>query len=314
MPRSARPFVAPRLLTVTAAASVDGYAFTKSGDTITAYSYAGASRYATRGTFDATAYPLWASQYTYTTGGTTSRNIILTDSDGNVGDGSLLFVGDDDVLVVWDVEGETSYTRTAAVGYHIGGAVFESGYVYWAEVENAAHGGGRYFYVKLFRARSDFSSTTTIATHTCDGTSTDGVGADGYNVRRTSTGCWVLARLLMGELDFYFDVWFADGGSTASQSAGSYSTDGTPRADGDAVFGGLPYSQAASPGTETALYPSAGTGADDSRNIIGATYQTYSASSQNSYRWSTLGDPDATTADEIVTLDNTEDIYFLSVE
>lgn len=312
MPRSARPFVAPRLLSVTAALALDGYAFSKSGDTITAYDYAGSTNSATRGTFDATAYPLWGSQYTYTTSGTTSRSLILTDSDGNVGDGSLIFVGDDDKVVTWDVEGATSYSRTAAAGYHIGGVVFSSGYAYWMEVENSPHGGGRYFYVRLMRGRSDFTSVSTIATREMDGGTTDGVGADAYKIRRTSTGCWAAVRMLMGETEITYDAWFGDGGTTSQQSASANATDGEPRADGDSVFGTVPYSQEASTGTETALYPSASDGGEASRNVTAdqSIYQSYSFDYGNSYRWSTLGDAVATTADEIVSFSPAEDIYF----
>lgn len=314
MPRSARPFVAPRLLTVSAALTVDGYAFSKFGDTITAYGYAGSTLAETRGTFDATAYPLWGSQYSYTTSGTTARSVVLADSATTVGDGSLLFVGDDAKLVCWDVEGNTSHVRTAAAGYHVGGVVFDDGYAYWTEVENVAHGGGRYFYVRLMRGRADFTSVSTLATREMDGTSSDGTGADAYSVRRAGSGCWILARLLMGEIDYTFDVWASDAGSTSQQSVAAHAGEGTPRGDGDAVFGMVPYSQEAITGTEVALYPSASSGGTSSWNLIGSTFQSYEASNGNSYRWSTLGDLDATTADEIVTLDNAEDIYFLAVE
>ena len=292
----------------------DGYAFSRSGDTITASLYAGGTFVEVRDTFDATAYPAWGGQYLNQSIGIQSRSIILTDSDGNVGDGSLLFVGDDTKLVVWDVEGATSYVRTSAAGYHIGGAVFDSGFVYWLETEDSAHTGNRYAYVRLMRARSDFSGVSTIATHTIDGSANDGIACDGFSLRRTSTGCWARVYFLMGETSPDRDVWLADSGSTDEQAASLASTDGTQRTGGDAVFGAVPYYQEAAIGTETPLYPSASVGGDHARNLVGSVYQSYNSSLSISYRWSTTGDPDATTADSIVTLDNAEDVYYLFVE
>lgn len=316
MPRPARPFVAARLLTVTQGS--DGYGFSRSGDTIYAFSYAGAAYVAQRGTVDATSWPLWRTSYTSTGGGVTGTGIILTDSQSLVGDGSLVFVGDDDVLVTWDVEGNATYTRTAATGYHVGSCVYDSGYLYWTEVEDSPHGGGRYFNVRLMRGRTTFASTSQLAEHEFDGTFSDGIGCDAYGLRRTSSGCWAYVSGYYGETNPASDVWLSDAGTTTATTADSNATDGMRASTNAAIYGQKPYSLAASPATPTDLYPSAtGTGWA-SGNVIGATYQTYSDSVSS--RWSVAGNGAATEPDSTVTLGEADatggspEIYFLASE
>lgn len=310
--------VAVGVISVAASTVGDGYAFHRSGDTLYAFSYSSASYLAQRGTLDATSWPLWLTSYGSTSTGTTSANVILTDSDGNVGDGSLVFVGDDDVLVTWDVEGGTTHTRTAASGYHVGSCLYDNGYLYWAEVEDAPHGGGRYFYVRLMRGRTDFTSVSTLATHTFDGTASDGIACDAYNIRRTSTGCWFYVHGYFGETNPNGDVWLADGGSTTITTADANATDGMRASTNAAIYGTKPYSLAASPGTPTDLYPMATGIGWASGNVIGSTYQSYVTGV--SYRWAVAGDGSATTADATVSLDDADaigtapDLYYLATE
>lgn len=322
MPRPFRSPVAVGVIKAVAPAdaSIDAYAFTKSGDTLYAFGYNSGNYVSQRGTLDASAWPLWLDTYTYAGNGTTGACVILSDSAGLVGDGSLAYVGDDDKLVCWDVVGETSHVRTTASGYHAGAVIYDSGYLYWAEVENAPHTGGRYFYVRSMRGRTDFTSVSTLATYEFDGAANDGVGCDAYRVRRTSTGCWYFVFGYYGETSPSEDVWFADSGSTSAESADANGTDGMRASTNAAIFGGKPYSLAAHPATATDLYPSASAVSWTSGNVVGGTYQVYDTSTESAYLWSVAGDEDATEADEVVTVDEATplaaipDLYYLASE
>jgi len=83
--------------------------------------------------------------------------MIASDSNANVADASLAWRSADDELSVWDVDGATLYTYTAAVGELVSPPVYHAGYVYWWEI--AAASDTWYFR----RALCDLTSPETVA-------------------------------------------------------------------------------------------------------------------------------------------------------
>lgn len=156
----ARPFIATGLFRVDAApATSNAYAFFYNDPTLHAWLYLSGSWVSNRA---------MATQAALGTVSPHMGSIIYSDSAALVGDGSLIFIGAQPAsqMHVWDVDGSAFYTYTVAAGWTMNfPAVYSGGWIYWPEIETTPDGGGA-FDVRLRKARTDFSSPSTISTHT----------------------------------------------------------------------------------------------------------------------------------------------------
>lgn len=151
-PRGYRPYG-----TITPVVEIEAnqYAFGDGGDgTIRAWLYSDESWISDRGS-TAVAFDL------------AKAGVILTDSGGFVGDGSLIARDGSGSFRVWDVEGEATYDVPLTSGYVGGFPVYMGGYLYWPEVEDVV-GTPTAIAVVVRRARCDFSSPETLETHSLD--------------------------------------------------------------------------------------------------------------------------------------------------
>jgi hypothetical protein len=289
----------------------DAYAFAFLGDSILACLYSGGSFVADRGAVDVAALSMVSL----------SGNVILEDSAAAVSPGSLAFRANATTVAVWDVAGEALYTQEAASGYLAGPIAFAAGWVYWVEVADAPHDTTK-FWVRLKRARADFSSASELAAHEVENTAVpvpDPDFATARTLRRTSTGCWTQVYIEGSETNGDSEVWLADGGATASVDGTiTDATDGEPGPTGAAIFGGSPRSLGAHPATPAALYPAYESTERFSGNLVGETYQRYCPN--GSERFAVAGNPSAIAPDATVvvgsipSLDAPPDLYFLAVE
>jgi hypothetical protein len=93
--------------------------------------------------------------------------LIHEDSEELVGPGSIAFRVDATHLLVWDVDGETTHAYEALDGWPLTPPVYDAGWLWWMEREPEQHGGtGTHAtFVRLRRARADFSDAETVQTH-----------------------------------------------------------------------------------------------------------------------------------------------------
>jgi hypothetical protein len=98
--------------------------------------------------------------------GATNGVCIATDPAELVGDGSLAWRSETGSLIVWDVEGEASYTYDAAAGVQVSAPVYRAGWLYWLEMPETSD--DNEFSAAIKRSRCDLTSVSTLATFTVE--------------------------------------------------------------------------------------------------------------------------------------------------